>query len=32
VIGADEMTALGENYKRIAGFEREALRDRASLV
>ena len=32
VIGEDELAALAENYKRIAGFEREALRNRASLV
>ena len=32
VIGTDEMVASGENYKRIAGFEREALRNRPSLV
>jgi 5-methylphenazine-1-carboxylate 1-monooxygenase len=32
VIGAGEMAALGENYKRIAGFEREALRNRAPLI
>ncbi len=32
VISAEEMVASGENYKRIAGFEREALRARASLV
>jgi 2-polyprenyl-6-methoxyphenol hydroxylase-like FAD-dependent oxidoreductase len=32
VIGRDELEALSENYKRVAGFEREALRKRASLV
>jgi len=32
VIDEAELTALAENYKRIAGFEREALRKRASLV
>jgi 2-polyprenyl-6-methoxyphenol hydroxylase-like FAD-dependent oxidoreductase len=32
VISAEEMVASGENYKRIAGFEREALRNRSSLV
>jgi len=32
VIGNDELAALAENYKRIAGFEREALRQRAPLV
>ncbi|MES2936705.1 MAG: flavin-dependent oxidoreductase [Pseudomonadota bacterium] len=32
VIGADEMTAMAENYQRIAGFERDALRQRAALV
>ena len=32
VISAGELQAAGESYKRIAGFEREALRKRASLV
>jgi 2-polyprenyl-6-methoxyphenol hydroxylase-like FAD-dependent oxidoreductase len=32
VIGTDEMVASGENYKRIAGFERDALRQRPPLV
>lgn len=32
VIGRDELEALSENYKRVAGFERETLRKRASLV
>ena len=32
VIGNDELAALAENYKRIAGFEREALKQRAPLV
>jgi 2-polyprenyl-6-methoxyphenol hydroxylase-like FAD-dependent oxidoreductase len=32
VISAEEMIASSENYKRIAGFEREALRTRESLV
>ena len=32
VIGQDELTALAENYKRIAGFERDALRRRPSLI
>ena len=32
VISAEEMVDSGENYKRIAGFEREALRNRPSLV
>ncbi len=32
VIGADELRAMAENYQRIAGFEREALRKRASFV
>ena len=32
VIGRDELEALSENYKRVAGFEREALKARASLV
>ena len=32
VIGADELAALMEDYKRLAGFEREALKRRASLV
>ena len=32
VIDRAELTALAENYKRIAGFEREALKNRASLV
>ena len=32
VIGVDELTQLAEKYKRIAGFEREALRKRGSLV
>ena len=32
VIGADELAALMEDYKRLAGFERDALRRRASLV
>ena len=32
VIGTDEMIVAAENYQRIAGFEREALRRRASLV
>ena len=32
VIRDDEMRALAENYQRIAGFGRDALRDRASLV
>ena len=32
VITAEEMVDSGENYKRIAGFEREALRNRPSLV
>ena len=32
VIGEGELSALMEHYKRVAGFEREALRHRASLV
>ena len=32
VIKHDELSAMAENYKRIAGFEREALRKLASLV
>ena len=32
VISEDELRALAENYKRIAGFEREALKARPSLV
>ena len=32
VISAEELVDSGENYKRIAGFEREALRNRPSLV
>ncbi len=32
VISAAELLAAGESYKRIAGFEREALRSRAPLV
>jgi 2-polyprenyl-6-methoxyphenol hydroxylase-like FAD-dependent oxidoreductase len=32
VLGADEIAALMEDYKRVAGFEREALNRRASLV
>lgn len=32
VISADELTALSDRYKRIAGFSRESLRDRADLV
>ena len=32
VIGRDELDGISENYKRIAGFEREALRQRPSLV
>ena len=32
VIRADELAALMEDYKRVAGFEREALKARASLV
>ena len=32
VVGENEMRAMAENYKRIAGFEREALKSRASLV
>ncbi len=32
VIGSDELAALAENYKRIAGFELGALRNRAPLV
>ena len=32
VIKQDELSAMAGNYKRIAGFEREALRKRASLV
>ena len=32
VIGENEMRAMAENYQRIAGFEREALKSRASLV
>jgi len=32
VIGADELATLMEDYKRLAGFERDALRRRASLV
>jgi len=32
VIGRDELGALMEKYKRVAGFEREALKRRASLV
>ena len=32
VIGADELAALMEDYKRVAGFEREALNRRPSLV
>jgi 2-polyprenyl-6-methoxyphenol hydroxylase-like FAD-dependent oxidoreductase len=32
VIGREELVALSENYKRVAGFEREALARRASLV
>ncbi len=32
VISTDEMTQMAENYKRIAGFDREALRQRPALV
>ena len=32
VIGNDELRAMAESYKRIAGFEREALRNRAPLL
>jgi 2-polyprenyl-6-methoxyphenol hydroxylase-like FAD-dependent oxidoreductase len=32
VIGEGELRAMAENYKRIAGFERETLKARASLV
>ena len=32
VIRAEELEALSENYKRVAGFERQALNRRASLV
>jgi 5-methylphenazine-1-carboxylate 1-monooxygenase len=32
VIGEDELRAMAENYKRIAGFERETLKGRPSLV
>ena len=32
VIGRDELVALMDTYKRVAGFEREALRHRPSLV
>jgi len=32
VIGNDELRELAENYKRVAGFERDALRARAPLV
>ena len=32
VISGEELVALSENYKRVAGFEREALSRRASLV
>ncbi len=32
VIGKAELVALSENYKRVAGFERDSLARRASLV
>ena len=32
VVAQDELAALMEKYKRVAGFEREALKQRASLV
>jgi len=32
VISAEELTAVGDRYKRVAGFERETLARRASLV
>lgn len=32
VISTDEMSQMAENYKRIAGFERDALRQRPALV
>lgn len=32
VIGADELVALSEHYKQVAGFQRETLRDRGNLV
>ena len=32
VIGRAELVALSENYKRVAGFERDSLARRASLV
>ena len=32
VISHDELVALSESYKQIAGFEREALKQRGSLV
>jgi len=32
VVSGDELAALMEKYKRVAGFEREALKSRASLV
>jgi hypothetical protein len=32
VISNAELVALSENYKRVAGFERESLARRASLV
>ena len=32
VVSSDELVALMEKYKRVAGFEREALKQRASLV
>ena len=32
VIAQEELVALSENYKRVAGFERDSLARRASLV
>ena len=32
VIGAEELAAVGDRYKRVAGFERDSLRQRASLI
>jgi len=32
VISAAELEAIAENYKKIAGFDRETLRTRASFV
>ena len=32
VIGNDELQALSDRYKKVAGFQRETLRDRAALA